>query len=351
MVSFHAVRVVGSDELGVTVVTLAEDGHGGEYLMFQRDSEEHGDASVYVERRGQGWATRGGVRRCELRRNHLALTVDENAASRLGHESEFAVAFDLPDERFLAIRARLQEVFHGLGCFVDGSVGEPRVSPPPDAFAESLNRLFVNWFGPPRPDDAYSHNIVRDWESHYGFKLPAPLRQYYLRCGENKVLSFARGMFTLPDISEVADGRVVFWMGHEDDRDGAWCGVAPEAMALPDPPVERQVFLNDDETSWVPECRRLSWFILRTMCWQAAWGLPARATARLTPECRDRVAARLTFVAPGEPLDQEIIAHAGEGLAVCLSPTEGLVRVGARTTDQLTEFERELGAKLIQTGT
>jgi hypothetical protein len=114
------------------------------------------------------------------------------------------------------------------------------------------------------------------------------------------------------------------------------------------PPVERQVFLSDDEAVWVPECRRLSWFVLRTMCWQAAWGLPARAVAGLTPACRDRIAARLALVAPGEPLDQEIVAYTGEGLAVCVIPAEGLVRIGARTTDRLAWLERELGAELVR---
>jgi hypothetical protein len=155
-------------------------------------------------------------------------------------------------------------------------------------------------------------------------------------------------MFILPEDSELADGRVVLWMGHDEDRDGEWCGVTREAMASPDPPVERQVFLNDDETVWVPECRRLSWFVLRTMCWQAAWGLPARAVVRLTPACSDRIASRLALVAPGEPLDQEIVAYTGEGVAVCVIPAEGLVQIGARATDRLVWLERELAAEMVR---
>jgi hypothetical protein len=274
--------------------------------------------------------------------------VDERASEQLGRSAEFEVAFDLPDDRFSALRERLREVFRGLKCFADNSGGERRASPPPDDFAASLDRLFVNWFGPPGPGDGCSHDDVRDWEAYYGLKLPAPLRTYYLRFGQNKLLGLTRGMFILPDISEVADGRVVFWMGHDEDRDGAWCGVVREAMALPDPPVERQDFLNDDESVWVPECRRLTWFILRTMCWQASWGLPVRALARLTPACRDLIAVRLTLVGPGDPLDQEVIAYTGEGLAVCALPAEGLVRIGARATDRLAWLERELGAEVVR---
>jgi hypothetical protein len=119
-------------------------------------------------------------------------------------------------------------------------------------------------------------------------------------------------------------------------------------MASPDPPVERQVFLSDDVAVWVPECRRLSRFVLRTMCWQAVWGLPVRAVAGLTPAGRDRIAARLALVAPGEPFDQVIVAYSGEGLAVCVIAAEGLIRIGARTTDRLAWLERELGAELVR---
>jgi hypothetical protein len=338
MVKFRAVQVTGSDD-GVTEVILAESGRGGDYLMFQRE----GDDPVYVERGAQGRAARGGIRRCELHRNSLMLRVDEKAALHLRHESEFEVDFDLPDDHFRVLQARLRVVFRGLECFADCSAGERYACPPPDEFAESLERLFVNWFGPPGRGDGTSHDIVRELESDYGLKFPPPLRKFYLRFAKNEVVGQARGVFILPDLDESTDGRFVIWMGHAEDRDGASCGIREEAMVLPDPPVEREVHLSDDESTWVPECRRLSWFVLRTMCWQAACGLPARAVAGLTPACHDRIAGRLTLVAPGEPLDQEILAYTGEGLAVCVMPAAGIVRIGARTTDRLVWLERELG--------
>src|SRR5262245_26491083 len=102
MVSFHANRVDWSNELGVTVVTLDEVGEGAEYLMFQRDPEadDPGDAKVYLERRGQGWAARGGIVRCDLHRNSLLLRVKRTTARQLGGESEFEVTFELSFQRF-----------------------------------------------------------------------------------------------------------------------------------------------------------------------------------------------------------------------------------------------------------
>src|SRR5262249_14145737 len=161
-----------------------------------------------------------------------------------------------------------------------------------------------------------SHTLVRQCEGHLGFRLPRPLRDYYLRFGEHKVLCHARGLLLAPEALETDDEHLVIW----DNLQGGWCGVRLDAVGQPDPPVERQGFVSEEEVDWVPECRRLGWFLLRTMCWQAAWGLPVRAIADATPAVCGALASRLALVGPGEPLEGESVAYAGEGLAVCVLP-------------------------------
>jgi hypothetical protein len=342
MVGFHANRVDWSDELDCTVVTLDEGGEGAEYLMFQRGQDDPSDA-VYVERRGQGWASQGGVLRCDLHRNSLRLRVQKKAAAQLGGESEFEVTFELPFARFRGLRSRLRKVFRGSACFADRSAGERFVRRPRDEYAEALDRWFTNWFGPPGPRDPCSHDLVRESEEDGGFRIPAPLRVYYLRFGENAILASARGLLLTPEALEAEDEHLVFWQAHEEDQEGAWCGIPLGALGLPDPPVERQEFVSEDEAVWVPECRRLTCFLLRTMCWQVVWGLASRAVTEATPAALEKIAARLTLVAPEEPLDGEPVAYAGEGLAMCVLPREGVVRVGAQSDGRLRWLEGELG--------
>jgi hypothetical protein len=268
--------------------------------------------------------------------------VQKKAAAQLGGESEFEVTFELPYDRFRGLRSRLQKVFRGLACFADRSAGERLVRRPRDEFAEALDPWFASWFGPPGPKDACSHKLVRESEENKGLRIPGPLRVYYLRFGENTILSKARGLLLSPESLETEDDHLVFWQGHKDEGCD-WCGVPLDALDQADPPVERQVFVSDDEAVWVPECRRISWFLLRTMCWQAAWGLASRAVTEVSWAALQKIASRLSIVAPEEPLDGEPVAYADEGLAVCVLRREGLVRIGARADERLRWLEGELG--------
>ena len=340
MVGFHANRVDWSDDLGCTVVTFDEGGAGAEYVMFQRARDESED--VHLERRGQGWSARGGIRRCTLHRNSLRLQVTAATAAQLGGESDFEATFELPAARFRSLQARLRRLFRGMACFVDRSAGERLMRRPPEKFAVAVDRCFVNWFGPASPADGCSHQLIRECETFHGIRLPAPLRTFFLRFGAHPMVGQARGFLFTPEALEVEGEHLVFWMGHEDDREGAWCGVRLAALQQPDPPVERQEFPSEDEAVWVPECRRLSWFLLRTMAWQAAWGLPVRAVAAATPAALETIAARLTLVAPEEPLAGEPLAYAGEGMAACVVPWQNAVRIGARADEHLQELAGEI---------
>lgn len=348
MVAFHASQIEWSDDFGVVVVTLAESGRNGEYLMFQRgkDDESPNDSNIYLERRGQGWAAKGGITSCVLHRNCLLLEVRNETAARLGGGAAFDIAFELTSRRFQSLRSRLERVFRGSNRFTDRSDGERLVRRLPNPFVETIERLFGYWFGHPDPKEGCSYDLIRESEAFMEIRIPSPLREFYLRFGENAVLGTARGLLLTPESLELESDHLVFWMGHEEDRDGAWCGLECLSLGELDPPVERQEFVSDNESIWVPESNRLSEFLLRTMCWQAVWGLPFRAITEATTAAKERIELHLSRVAPTTPLNGESIAYAAEGLAVCVSAEAGVVRIGTRTEDDLFTLERKLSIGL-----
>jgi len=124
MVKFHAKRVSLDESFGCTVVTF--DSTRREYLMFQRtDSpepdEESGeippDEEVYLERRGQGWAARGGVVLCRLGRDRLQVRVGEATAGQLGGASEFEIGFRVGEAKYAHLRELMRRVFRGEAAY------------------------------------------------------------------------------------------------------------------------------------------------------------------------------------------------------------------------------------------
>jgi hypothetical protein len=162
--------------------------------------------------------------------------------------------------------------------------------------------------------------------------LPGPLRAYYLRFGENKVLANAQDRLRTPETLEIDDGHLVFW---QENQDVYRVGVPLDARGQDDPPV----FQRGSEAGgeWYPECGRLTDFMLRTFCCQATWGMLSQAsTDWLGPDMFARVAARFPLIAPREPFEHELVAYAREGVAVCTFPSNGELYVGA-ASDELIE--------------
>jgi hypothetical protein len=323
MVTFHAKEISWSNDFGCTVLTLDAVGEGAEYVMFQRPHRGNArDTEIYVERRSQGWANWSGVSVAELRRNQLSLKIIEP----LGDESEFTILFELELPKFQQLKTRLRKIFRDRAEFVDRSAGERLQRHGKSAFVETLKRL-AEWFEvAPAP---CSHEILSEVEEEEGIPIPPLLREYYLRFGEDKMFSNARGILSTPDMLEYAEtsGHLVLWLEHADDG-GTWCGIPPGALDQPDPPVERKIWNDDDEIEWLPECETLSAFLFQTLVWQAAWGLPERLTMASSPT----ILARLTPVVPDR-------AYAAEGLAAFVR--EETIWIGAVSKERLQWLLKE----------
>lgn len=124
LVKFHAKRVFLSEDDFCTSVTL--DTTRREYLNLQRahppvPDEETGatppDDQVYLERRGQGWAARGGVELCCLGRAQLRVRVSEATAHQLGGASEFEIAFRVGEAKYARLRELLRAIFRSEAAY------------------------------------------------------------------------------------------------------------------------------------------------------------------------------------------------------------------------------------------
>lgn len=127
MLKMTAKRVGLQISHGSSVVTF--DTTRREYLSFQRAKPPSPDAEpdelsldeVYIERRGQGWAARGGIEFCQLYRNSLQLRVSDSTARRLGEEHEFEITFKIGDDKYTQLRDMMRSVFRGQTTFHEAS--------------------------------------------------------------------------------------------------------------------------------------------------------------------------------------------------------------------------------------
>jgi len=209
-------------------------------------------------------------------------------------------------------------------------------------FTETLERVCRQLLGDPQPDDGCSAADIRRAEALLGVRLPTPLREYHLRYGENKVLAKAQDFMFTPEMLEVDDGHLVFW---QENQAVYTVGVPLDALGQDDPPVFQQG--TEEDAEWYPECRRLTDFLLRTVCWQATWGMPSQARADgAGPKVVARVAAVFALVAPREAYDHELVAYAREGVVVCTFPSNRVLYVGATSDEGIDQVSQELGIRL-----
>ena len=209
-------------------------------------------------------------------------------------------------------------------------------------FVDTLERVCRQLLGDPKPSDGCTPADVRRAEASLGVSLPTPLRVYYLRYGENKVPANARDLLFAPEVLEVDDGHLVFW---QENQAVYLAGVPLAALGQDDPPVFQRG--TEEDAEWPPECRGLADFLLRTVCWQATWGMPSQARAdRVRPAVFARVAAGFPLVAPREPYEHDLIAYAREGVVACTFPSSGALYVGAVSDGGIERVSRELGIGL-----
>jgi hypothetical protein len=195
--------------------------------------------------------------------------------------------------------------------------------------------LLTDIIGRAASSHGYSSGSVERAEARLGIRLPAPLRDYYLKVGRHKINRVHNRLWP-PEALEISQGRLVFM---EENQGVVFWGVRSRSEAA-DPLVYQTTELDDGE--WVAESK-CSQFLPAMLCWQAVGGgLPYIGYSdSLSPT----VARRLTrgWSPAGRIID--LSAFVKDGRVICLL-REGksvLLHVGSRSRQDFQAMTSEFG--------
>jgi hypothetical protein len=205
-------------------------------------------------------------------------------------------------------------------------------------FAEDLSRHWGQLFGPLRATDGLTTACDRA-EPRPGLSLPLQLREFYRLLGRNRVAMGAHMRFYSPADLVVERGGLVFC---EENQRVYFNAVRVRQLNQDDPPVVQG---NDQEEKWYAECRQLSTFLLKSLCWQAISGLPAGGTAKVVRALLEKATGVLARVGNAKSYNHELRAYTDEGLVICTFPKNGALYAASNSDDRLRQFEQDTGVE------
>jgi hypothetical protein len=138
----------------------------------------------------------------------------------------------------------------------------------------------------------------------------------------------------------VERGGLVFC---EENQRGYFNAVRVRQLNEDDPPVVQG---NDQEEKWYPDCRQLSAFLLKSLCWQAISGLPASGSAKIGGARLEKATVGLAAVGNAKSYNHELRAYTGDGLVICTFPKNAVLYAASKSDDRLRQFEQDTGVDL-----
>jgi hypothetical protein len=207
-------------------------------------------------------------------------------------------------------------------------------------FATRLDLLYGWLFATPGSAHGFAASDLKAAEKQLRYPLPEFLREFYRRAGSNRDVMGAHLRFYAPHLLRIDRGHLIFCEEHQ--KAGHYAVPVGELSRL-DPAVVQG---GPDATGWRPECRQLSIFLLKSLCWQAVNSLPSAATAPFSADSLPALASLVESVAPAEGDDGAFLAFADEGLVVCAFQRSAILYVAAYTDARLEQFEADLGVEL-----
>ena len=121
-------------------------------------------------------------------------------------------------------------------------------------------------------------------------------------------------------------------------------GVRLEDLKSEDPPVQQG---NDQEDVWYLDAEHLSSFLISTVCWQAALGLPFSGVGEVDDQLLSDLEKQLTNASAGI-VDREVdlIGFFEKGLVVAVSKSANKMMVGTNKEKGLESFEERFDTGL-----
>jgi hypothetical protein len=207
-----------------------------------------------------------------------------------------------------------------------------------EAWAERFRGLLGDITGRASRGHGYPARAVEAAETRLGFRLPDPLRDYYLSVGRHKI-NCAHNRLWPPDALEVWRGRLVFM---EENQCVVFWGVRSRSLAT-DPVVFQTTDLEDGD--WVAESA-CSQFLLGMLCWQAiGGGVPHIG---YSDPLGQAAARRLTRGWSPAGHMAGLSAFVRDGRVACLLKEDksALLHVGARSRRDFQALVAELGVAI-----
>lgn len=204
-----------------------------------------------------------------------------------------------------------------------------------NVWEETYRRLLGDIVGGAAPNHGYPLRAVESAEARLGFRLPGPLRDFYVSVGRHKINRVHNRLWPL-DALEVSQRHLVFM---EENQCVVFWGVLSRSKAA-DPVVFQTTALEDGD--WAAETACFQ-FLRAMLCWQAvSGGLPHIGYSdRLTPATARR------SMRGWSPVGRmgELSAFARDGRVVCLldEGESALLHVGARSRRAFESLVVELG--------
>jgi hypothetical protein len=204
-------------------------------------------------------------------------------------------------------------------------------------WAEQFRGLLSDIAGRVSQAHGYPARAVNAAEARLGFRLPEPLRDYYLSVGRHAI-NRAHNRLWPPDALEVSQGRLVFM---EENQCVVFWGVRSRSLA-----VDPRVFQTTDleEGDWVAEST-CSQFLPAMLCWQAiGGGLPHIGYS----DPLDPVTVRRSLQGwsrVGRIGDLSAFIRNGQVVCVIREGKFALLHIGARSRRDFQALQSQLGVE------
>lgn len=211
-------------------------------------------------------------------------------------------------------------------------------------FSTAVRSLFANAIQELTPDDGLTAGTLDSAQQQLGFPIPEPLRDYYSQTG-NTPFNQSFNRFLAPHAFVVRGDHAIFC---EENQCVVLYGFRISDAAQEDPAVWQ---LNPTEDKWYFDCKRMTSFLLKMVCWQAVCGgVSATAKGIVSMSEYHRIESTYDRVEFGViDHDYDLRAFQQDGVLVCAFPEGDRCHLycGCNDADKIGEIGGHFGLDIL----